>query len=69
QSAESKKDFVHKLKIVLKELRENIVTLKIVFKAKLYKDDKKLTSAIAENNELISIFVKSVETAQSNLKK
>ena len=32
QSAESTNDFVHKLKIVLKELRETLVCLKIVFR-------------------------------------
>jgi len=34
QSAESPKDFVHKLKIVLKELRETHVNLKIIAKSK-----------------------------------
>jgi len=67
QSGESRKDFIHKIKIVLKELRETLVGLKIIYKAKLYKDDKNLQFAMKENNELISIFVKSVETAQKNL--
>jgi four helix bundle protein len=69
QSGESRKDFIHKIKIVLKELRETFVCLKIINKAKLYKSEKKLQTALKENDELISIFVKSVETAQKILKK
>lgn len=67
QSGESRKDFIHKIKIVLKELRETFAGLKIINKAKLYKSDKKIQVALKENDELISIFVKSVETAQRNL--
>jgi len=69
QSAESRKDFVHKIKIVLKELRETFVCLKIIKQAKLYKTKEKIDKALIENNELISIFVKSVETAQKNINK
>ncbi len=69
QSAESRKDFVHKIKVVLKELRESFVCLKIIERAKLYKTKEKIDKALIENNELISIFVKSVETAQKNLNK
>ncbi len=69
QSGESRKDFIHKLKIVLKELRETIVCLKIICKTNLFKSSESIQHAIDESNELISIFVKSVETAQSNLQK
>ncbi|MCD4794586.1 MAG: four helix bundle protein [Bacteroidales bacterium] len=68
QSGESRKDFIHKIKIVLKELRETHVGLKIIYRAKLYKVESKINYAIKESNELISIFVKSVETAQKNMK-
>ena len=64
QSGESRKDFIHKIKVVLKELRESFACLKIIYQAKLYKIEKDLLTALKENNELISIFVKSVETAQ-----
>ena len=37
QSAESRNDFVHKLKILLKELRESLVALKIIKKVSLMK--------------------------------
>ena len=69
QSAESRKDFVHKIKVVLKELRESFVCLKIIERAKLYKTEEKIDKALIENNELISIFLKSVETAQKNINK
>jgi four helix bundle protein len=69
QSGESRKDFIHKIKVVLKELRETLVCLKIIDKTKLYKSEPGIRSAIKENDELISIFVKSVETAQRNLEK
>ena len=67
QSAESTKDFIHKMKVVLKELRETYVCLRIVKGAHLYKDETKLGFAINENNELISIFVTSINTARKNL--
>ena len=68
QSAESKKDFIHKMKIILKELRETFVCLKIIHQSNLYDNQQKLMAAKNENNQLISIFVKSIETAQKNVK-
>ena len=69
QSGESRKDFIHKMKIVLKELRETYVCLKLIERTQLYADQTIMHKAQRENNELISIFVKSVETAQNNLKR
>ncbi|MCD4794946.1 MAG: four helix bundle protein [Bacteroidales bacterium] len=69
QSAESSKDFIHKLKIVLKELRETLVGLKIIKRKPLIEPSNKLNPIIKENNELISIFVKSIDTAKKNLNK
>jgi four helix bundle protein len=66
QSAESRKDFIHKIKIILKELRETFVCLKIIKKAKLFKSSREIEIALKENNELISIFVKSSKTAKMN---
>ena len=68
QSGESRKDFIHKMKIVLKELRETFVCLKIIYRTKLFKTESKIGKLLKDNNELISIFVKSIETAQKNLK-
>ena len=69
QSGESRKDFIHKIKIVLKELRETFICLKIIDRTKLCKAEEKILKALKENNELISIFVKSTETAQKNMRK
>lgn len=66
QSAESRNDFIHKLKILLKELRETLVSLKIIKKVPLTNKIDLVENALAECNELISIFVKSIETARKN---
>ena len=66
QSAESRKDFVHKSKIVLKELRESNVALKMVDGLGLAKDPNELAFLLREADELISIFVTSVQTARRN---
>jgi four helix bundle protein len=68
QSAESPKDFIHKMGICLKELRESFVCLKIIEKAKLSTEINDLQNAKKEVNELISIFVASIKTAKTNLK-
>ena len=67
QSGESRKDFIHKIKVVLKELRETLVCLKIIYRTKMLTATEQIQFAMKENDELISIFVKSVETAQNNL--
>ena len=64
QSAESRADFIHKMKVCLKELRETRVWLIMIVRAKLIKPVSKLDSLIQENNELISIFVTSINTAK-----
>ena len=66
QSAESRNDFIHKIKIVLKELREMRVWLKIIVRVSLAKSTKEIEALITEYDELISIFVTSVKTAEKN---
>jgi four helix bundle protein len=68
QSAESSKDFIHKMKIALKELRETFIALKIIKRKPLVKNFEKVDYLLKECNELISIFVSSIKTAHSNLK-
>ncbi|MDO9340996.1 MAG: four helix bundle protein [Bacteroidales bacterium] len=63
KSGESKNDFVHKMKVCLKELRESYNCLKIMHKAMIYKTEQEVLYLIQECNELISIFVKSIVTA------
>jgi four helix bundle protein len=65
QGGESRKDFVHKMKIALKELRETFNALRIIKKAN-WVPIEKLNSVLDENNQLISIFVRSIETATRN---
>ncbi len=67
RDAESRRDFIHKIKIVLKELRETMVALKLITKLTLNKEENVLNRALNENNELISIFVKSIVTAKKNV--
>ena len=69
QAAESRADFIHKMKVCLKELRETRVWLLMILKANLIKPASKLDSLIDENNQLISIFVTSVNTAREKNKK
>lgn len=67
RSAESTRDFLHKMKICLKELRECMINLKIQKGANLIKDIQALDNLIIENNELISIFVASIKTSTTKL--
>ncbi|MCF7837790.1 MAG: four helix bundle protein [Candidatus Marinimicrobia bacterium] len=62
QSAESPKDFVHKLRISLKELRETQRWLKLARGASLITDPDHLNRVLAETDELIRIFVTSIKT-------
>ena len=68
QGAESRKDFIHKMKICLKELRETVVCLKIIVRTELLGVEK-LEPLITEANELILIFVTSIGTAKKNMEK
>ena len=65
QAAESKADFIHKMKVVLKEIRESRVNLKIIKRKPVIINDK-VDKAFNEASELIAIFLKSVETAKQN---
>ena len=69
QGAESTNDFIHKLKIILKELRETFVCLKIIKRKPLIEPNDDLENTYIENNELISIFVSSIKTAKRNKNK
>ena len=67
-SAESLNDFIHKMKVALKELRETHIGLKIIDRISLIKQKEKIVELLSECNELISIFVKSIKTATTNKK-
>src|SRR6266567_1559213 len=62
QAAESLKDFIHKLKICLKELRESYRWLLLIQRVPLLKP-KLVDPLVTETDELIRIFVSSLKTA------
>jgi four helix bundle protein len=66
QSAETKKDFVHKVGLVLKELRESNVNLKIILKTSIAANESDVVSVLDESNQLVSIFYRTVQTAKKN---
>jgi len=61
--AESRQDFIHKLQIVLKELRESLFWLRISLKAELVTAEA-INPLLREGNELANIIGKSVVTAK-----
>jgi four helix bundle protein len=65
QAAESRNDFIHKMKIALKELRESRVNLRII-KEKPIASHEKIDITFKEVNELVVIFTTSIETAKKN---
>src|SRR5580698_5696885 len=65
QAAESRSDFLHKMKVVLKEIRESRVNLRII-KQKPVAQNEKIDLALNEANQLMAIFLKSIETAKAN---
>ena len=69
QAAESRSDFIHKMKISLKELRETRIWLLMIIRANLIKPASRIEPLLDETDQLISIFVTSIKTAQQNQKR
>ena len=65
--AESPRDFIHKMQVVLKELRETWVALRIADKSNLHSNSERYTYLLDENNQLISIFTKSITTNKTKI--
>jgi four helix bundle protein len=65
EDAESRDDFIHKAKVVLKELRETRVWLRMIREMEFLKPAR-LLPLLQENEELIKIFSSSVATAKRN---
>ena len=63
-AAESNADFVHKLHISLKELRESKRWLKLIQRVPLIDDPDSLTAIIDETDQLERIFHSSIRTAK-----
>ena len=68
QSAESRRDFIHKMKVCLKELRETMIWLRIIERKKLCPPER-LADIVKECDELVAIFVASVKTAEEKPRK
>ena len=68
RGAESRADFIHKLRIVLKELNETSVWLRIVYKSEWLRPDQ-LVDILTENQELCRIFANSLTTASKKSRK
>lgn len=66
QSAESREDFIHKMKIVVKELKETRVCIKLIRKKEMIKPVRRLEPVSQEDEEMIAIVSKSIDTAQKN---
>ena len=62
RGAESRSDFVHKLRIVLKELNETTVWLQLIIESSLISPEK-MSPIVAENAELCRIIAASIRTA------
>lgn len=68
QSAESPADFIHKMRLALKELRESDRWLKLIRKSDLLPQAKNLPGILDETDQLIRIFITSIRTAESRRK-
>src|SRR5438552_5986006 len=65
RGAESRADFVHKLKIVVKELNETVIWLEIIAQSSLISAEF-VVDIVAENRELCRIITASIKTARAN---
>ena len=66
QAAESQNDFIHKLKVSLKELRESKRWILLIIYLEMIIDVEKVQILLTETEELIKIFVSSIRTAEKN---
>ena len=65
RGAESRADFIHKLKVVFKELNETTVWLEIIAESSLVLTEN-IVAIIAENRELCRIIGASITTARAS---
>jgi len=66
EEAESREDFIHKLKVCLKELRETRRWARLIQLKGWVKNDSTLDWLLSESDELIGIFYSSIQTAKRN---
>ena len=69
QGAESRKDFIHKMGVAHKELRETMRWQRLIHRVPLIDPSESMLPLMKENEELIRIFHASIATAKRNLEK
>ena len=69
QGAESREDFIHKMRVGWKELKETRICLKIIRRKNMISEALLLQTALQEVEQLAAIFSKSISTAVANRKK
>jgi len=67
RGAESRADFVHKVRIVLKELNETSIWLRVIHRSQMLKGEL-LVNIMTENTELCRIFTSSLKTARTTMR-
>jgi len=67
RGAESRKDFVHKLSICLKELRETQCWLQLISKAEMLSNER-LGDLLNESVQLMNIVAKSIVTTKASIR-
>ena len=66
QGAESAEDFIHKMKICLKELREVLRWARLIERKRWLGSNAQLALLLGESDQLIRIFKSSIQTAERN---
>ena len=66
EAAESRDDFIHKLKICLKELRETRRWARLVHRMRWVNEGSALAKVLNESDQLVRIFHSSIQTARHN---
>ena len=66
QAPESAEDFIHKMKICLKELRESLRWARLINRKQWLGSDGQLAFVLRESDELVRIFKTSIQTAERN---
>ena len=69
EGAESRNDFIHKLGVCHKELRESRRWLRLIQRVPLLTAAAELEKALKETDELVRIFAASIRTARANARK
>src|SRR2546429_8987062 len=66
RGAESRADFVHKLRVVFKELNETTIWLEVIGESSLVSPEN-IVAIVAENRELCRIIAASIKTARASI--